>query len=162
MILWGALSPLSSWSAFFATVYILQWQLLHMHEDSICGNIMQGLSTLGWLKKPQRGGVSVWSGIAGKAEKLASAETHGIWLISQESCNQRASYCRSPRVYAVQCIENRKSFLNWSGDRERRRRHIQFHSVHPESSEMWKIHYLRSYWGNDLTNIEAQTFLIDF
>lgn len=59
--------------------------VLHMHKDSVWGNSIQDLNTPEGLRKPRRG--SDWSGgtECKIAEKLASAETHRIWLISQKT-----------------------------------------------------------------------------
>lgn len=117
--------------------------VLHMHEGSICGSVVQDLNTPGWLKKAQEGG-PVWSGITEKAS--ISWNTRNMADFSQQSpVIKGLATVGRPEYTPFSVWRIASPFFNfmchhaWRGARggEWRWRHMQLHSVHPESSKMW-------------------------
>lgn len=85
--------------------------VLHMHTDSVWGNSMQDLNTAEGLQN-QRERLCLMrdNRMQDSRNTSVSWNMQNLADFSKDFSNQRASYCRSPRVYTVQCVENRKSF----------------------------------------------------
>lgn len=153
MILWGVLSPLSSWSwsASLSTVYILLWQFC------TCIQIVSGATACRILTQQrdyrtrERG--SVWSGITECkiAETLASAETCRIWLISQKTSAIKELATVGRPEYTPFSVYRIESLFNLSLRMKRRQRRRKAKTLPVWSSSSRELQDLRLHWGHDLT-----------